>query len=517
MKLIALDENTWVYPDIVPEEIQPDLQLARGGHTGLILWTDSESEHFSLSADLPEGVKVLWHQLRPTLVDYNSGVKNHVSACYDDVKDFVTREAPFSVYDITVPIKDPSKCRLSAGQKVFFLRLEADRCTEPRSTELTLHLKAARDSASITLLLTVHKAQIPSLHDTESIIQNWLTVKDICFQHHVKENSDEFWALVDQYLDRQQEIRCNHFLLPSPKPVFDENGKLIAFDISVVEKMGRMALAKGFRYIYGHFCARFRKWREPEVYLEWNPEIEVRDPRAYWELKLYFDTLWEMVCRNGWQKQYFQGLEDEAQTASSDAYHTLSSICRQCMPGIFIHDPIECQNALGAADMWCLKQKDFDTNYAEYKALQAAGIPMTIYSCGFPANKWMNRSTDLPLLAGRYMFWIAAKEGFLGYLHWGYNNYGNLDPVQHNCLLDEGHLLPPGDSFIVYPGDGCVYNSLRAQIQLFGAEDMELLKQLPKEKAYELAARLCTNCFEYDIDIRHFQAVRSEVLQLLSE
>ena len=527
MKLYAADENTWLYPDRTPEKQDISLYLARGGHTAVQLVTDAEENVFSLSASLPAGVHAEWYQLCPTYVEENSGPATLTTLDYDRVKDFVTRQTPFSVFDITFPIKNPEKAVLRPGcPAAFFVRFSADRDVSPVSGEAVLSVRSETDSTSVSFPLTVTNAEIPALSETGFGVCNWLKWHDIANAHKVPLRSPAFWEITDRYMEALQEVRTNHFLLPAGEPVRDENGDVVSFDFSFCEEMAEHALAHGFSYIYGGFVARFREWDHPEIYLlwDWDKGTEVTGQEGFRQLRIYFRSLWDMVCRHGWQDKWMQCLVDEPQFQNSMHYRALSCICRQCMPGVTIHDPVESTEVGGAMDIWCVKQAVFAKYRDIYKKLQAQGEHLWVYTCGFPAGKWMNRTTDLPLAAGRLPFWMCALEGFEGFLHWGFNAWGGVDPYTHNCFPSGSVLLPPGDGFIVYPGNtasvgepeypnnGAPVLSVRAHGQLFGAEDCELLRKLPEEKRNALCNKLCRDFEDYENDPARLAAVRRELL-----
>ena len=52
-------------------------------------------------------------------------------------------------------------------------------------------------------------------------------------------------------MDNQLDMRSNHLMLSSGKPILDENGNVVDFDFSEMIKEGKMAIDKGFTYIYG--------------------------------------------------------------------------------------------------------------------------------------------------------------------------------------------------------------------------------------------------------------------------
>ena len=520
MKLRIIDENTWLFPDTEPAAAQTtEALLARNGHTGVQLWTDRSSDCVRVEFSLPEGIGARVYQMLPTRVEANSGAKTHTASDYSEVCDFVTHRAPFEVYDITAPLHAEAlrgtgsmEAPLKRGPVVLFVRLEAAKDMAPVRGRISLRLEAGGEAAGAELPVEVVGARVPELSREGFGIVNWLKLEEICALHQVEMDSPAFWRIVDAYLDNQLELRSNHLMLPGGQPVRDARGRVEGFDFSRCRRLGEMAEKKGFSCLYGGFVAHWIHWQDAEIMLLWDRAVDVTSREGYRQLKLYFTGLWELVAQMNWQSQWMQCLVDEPQFANSAAYRILSDICRKCMPGVTIHDPVETYEIGGATDVWCLKQAQFDQYRAIWKELQGMGERLWVYTCGFPAGKVMNRATDLPLLAGRLPFWLCAREGFEGFLHWGYNAWNGRDPVKYNCWNEENYLLPPGNGFIVYPGKDGPVNSLRAQIQLFGAEDCELLRQLPEEEIHRLCGKLCTDFSQYVTDVKTFAQVRRELL-----
>ena len=513
MKVRLYTENTWLYPDQPVSAPQPEaLYIARGGHAGFQLFTDAMGGAACMKARLPEGIAAKWYRMSPVSVEMNSGANTLTAQDYESVRDIVTRKAPFAVYDMMEEIDSPDCCTLPEGRTVLFLRLEAAMNASAGVGEAQFQLDIAGESADFRLPLTVSRAVIPPSEESAFSVNNWLNYQEL-FRLYGADNE----KALRLYLRHLRSLRGNHLKLPSGDPIRDENRRIVDFDFSLCGRIARIALEEGFRYILGGFVARFRVWDEPEQYLLWDRDVAATSMEGYRQLKLYFTRLWELVTDRGWQDRWMQCLVDEPQFPNSMSYRALSGICRKCMPGVVINDPVETTDIQGAADIWCVKQAVFDKYREAYKQLQAMGERLTVYTCGFPAGKWMNRATDLPLLAGRLAFWRCAAEGFEGFLHWGYNSYGGEDPLQHNCYPEgNGIFLPPGNGFIVYPGKDGPIDTLRSQIQLFGAEDAELLRQLPTDKAAELIGSLTSDFEQYDADEAHFEAVRAQMMRAVS-
>ncbi len=513
----AYSDLEWLYPDTPFEACSEpcDADAARGGTAGIQLLTDAVLEsstpvHYSF--DAPSAISCNLYQLLPTHVEANSGRDAFTAESYEDVQDFVTRRAPFDVYDITRPLDDG---KLRPGKLAFYLRLFADSSVLPGDYLCVLTLTAGTHQLSFPLTLHVHACVIPPLSETKFGMVDWLSLDDIAQMHRVSRPGDAFWELVGRYLDAQLDLRINHLMLPGGRPVRDVEGTIVDFDFSDCERLGEMALERGFSYIYGGFVAHWSEWDNPYLHVLWDDATDVTGFEGYRELSLYFKKLWQIVKTHGWESRWMQCLVDEPQFASSENYRTLAGICRRHMPGVRIHDPVESTELGGAVDIWCVKQALYEKRCSDFRALQDLGEEMWVYTCGFPAGCTMNRSTDLPLAATRLPFWMCAKYGFTGFLHWGYNAYSGRDPFLYNCYgRGQGRALPPGDGFIVYPGDdGTVWNSLRAQHQRSGAEDYEVLMQLPREERMSFIDRACRSFDDYETDPALLSSLRRELLR----
>ncbi|TFE24703.1 glycoside hydrolase domain-containing protein [Cohnella luojiensis] len=113
----------------------------------------------------------------------------------------------------------------------------------------------------------------------------------------------------------------------------------------------------------------------------------------------------------------------------------------------------------------------------QYKAQQAAGKDMWVYTMEVNQPPWLNRFWTQPTLTGRLLYWNLNQEGVTGHLHWAWNAW-YTGPWN-------------GDSYIVYPdkANKTVKSSLRHEAMRDGIEDYELLN-LIKQSNPELAQQL---------------------------
>ena len=520
MKNIALrivSENTWLFPtDTVDTPCDTvSLYAARGGNVLFQVLTDevvAEGTPFSYSISGANGITVTPYRLTAVNVPKNSAPRGKMQTAekYEDVKDFVTKEAPFDVYDITDEIGDT----LTAGHLAFAVRLSVAKDAPVGTQTIRLALQVGDGVAEMTVTLAVHKAIIPPLEKSDLWVCNWIYPAHIKNGHAVEIYSDKYYEIYRRYLSHLLDIRSNHLCLMGVEvtPIRDENEKIVDFDLSILEKHLKIADEMGFTALYGAFIARWHHWTNDNLYLLWDNDVAVTDREAYRQLALYLPRLREMIERNGWEDKFIQPLVDEPQVNNERPYRILAAIFRKFIPYIPTHDPLETTDVGGGPDIWCVKQAIYEKYIDIYREYQAMGETFTYYTCGYPAGDHMNRVLDLPLCVGRLSFWMCHRYGFHGFLHWGYHAYANREQTLR--------VGPAGNQNIVYPIGDTLADTVRSHGQRAGAEDWELFTQLKKyapERADALIERGCRTFTDYERDGLVVEEIRKELLLALDE
>lgn len=516
MNYCIFSDNEWIYPDSeLTERKSIELFSAKGGDVCFQVLTDkkiNDGENVSLSFEC-KGCHVKAYQLLPAYVSENSGVKTHTTNDYELVKDFVTRKAPFWVYDVTNEIDNGSK----AGRAAFFIRINVDNDATASDNELKLDITIGAEEISIPVSLKIYNVEIPKLENAEFHMINWVIFDRITQDHNVEPYSDEFMRITQRYLINQLDMRNDYLMIPRGEPIRDAEGLIVDFDFSNTEKIARLALGMGFSYVLGGFVTKWKEWDSPDLFLIWDMDTEVTSIEAYRQLKLYFTRAKELVEKLGCSNKYMQCIMDEPQFYNSAAYRIVSGICRKIMTGVIINDPVECTNLGGAIDVWVVKQSTFEQYLEDYKKLQEMGEEMWIYTCGFPANKVMNRVMDLPLSASLLPMWMCYKYGCHGFLHWGYHCH-NKEERNDTCYKVRDKKFPAGNAHVVYIGeDGPVY-SVRGHLQRKGAQDNELLNILgkkDKQRALDIIETVCRTFDDYETEAFVIDNARHELLEAL--
>ena len=517
MNYRVFSENEWVYPD--SELTAPNaaaLHAPRGADTCFQVLTDYElkgGETVTFDLSLP-GCEAVVYRLLPATVPLNSDAKVLCTEDYESVKHFVTRKAPFDVYDVTCPLGEAGD---EAGRAAFYVRINVDENAPVGLHTADLTLRIGEDAAVIPLSLRIYNVRVPALAESAFHMVNWIYYDRLARDHKAEIASEAYMEILDRYLANQLDMRNDHLMIPSGVPLRDENGVVVDFDFTNAEAVGNRALERGFKYVMGGFVARFKVWDDPDHTLLWDRDVTVTSIEGYRQLKLYFTRAYECIRRNGWEARYMQCLVDEPQFPNSLTYRALAGICRKCIPGVTINDPVESSQLAGACDIWVVKQAIFEKYIEDYKQLQACGETMWIYTCGFPGGYCMNRVLDLPLAASRLPMWMCYKYGAPGFLHWGYhvhNPEGRYDTNYHT----DGVSYPAGNAHVVYPTETGVWNGVRGHLQRAGAIDYELLHILglrDREKALAIIEKVCRTFDDYDFSAAALDAARRELLEAL--
>ena len=513
MDFCVYDDCTWLYPDsLLAGPRQARLDAPRGGHAAFQLLLDKDGEcRLTFRWKTPGGPPVRLYRLAAVGVNENTAPTLMTTTDYAACRDYVTRAAPFEVYDAMAPC--------AFGEAVpgpaFYL------CAEPAhrqvpglySGELTIEREGER--AVCPVECRVWAARVPGPGEGVFSMLNFFCYENIAAQHGAAEGTGEWRRLLRRYIRAQLDMRCTHILLPSGRPV-RENGRLVGFDFSLAQEVGRIALEEGAPWLCGGHVAHWREWTDPEYYPFWDGELPLSGEEGYFQLRMYFDRWAQVIADNGWQGRMAQALADEPQVHNAAAYRILAAVCRKFLPGVPILDAVEATDLGGGVDVWVPKLDTWEKNKSTFRRLQAAGEEMWFYTCAFPAGRAVNRSMDLPLTVSRGLLWLAAREKFSGYLHWGFNYYIGTDIWHSACCPHKGALLPAGDAHIVYPGPDGPWRSLRFEAQRGGAEDCELLRLLQQTDPDEVRAltqEVCASSTRYTASGEVLLAARRRLLE----
>lgn len=517
----VFNDTDWLYPDSAHSALTGIcLHLPRGGHDGVQLLVDAAHTHVSVSyqpanscdSGNSRGPMVQLYRLIPIGVNENTSAALMTTTDYESCRAFVTRRAPFEVYDAIMPFDGEIP---EGGRFALYLCADSARETPPGKYFGTLTIREPDGETNIPVACTVHAPVVPALSGARLGMLNFFDYDGLASQHNTVKGSADYWESFRQYVRAQIAMRCTHILLPAGEAVYQDNA-LTGFDFSMARQAGRIALEEGASLLCGGHIAHWHEWDDDEYYPNWDQTVGITTPQGYLQVRLYFSQWAQVVRENGWEGRMTQALADEPQTHNDKTYRILASMFRKFLPGVPIIDAVETVNLGGGIDIWVPKQDTYEKWKNEYETLQAAGEEMWFYTCAFPAGPAMNRSMDLPLTVSRLVLWMGALYRLSGFLHWGFNYYIGNDIWHSACCPHKGALLPAGDAHIVYPGDaGVPWRSMRFEAQRGGAEDYELLMQAIEIAPHKTDALIRTVCTTFRNYVRSGEEVCAARIKLM--
>ncbi len=221
-----------------------------------------------------------------------------------------------------------------------------------------------------------------------------------------------------------------------------------------------------------------------------------------------------------WLDIYAQTVQDEPGDAQAPAYNQLAGYLKKAAPKIKILEPI----GTNLIDDTLL---DYPCpTIAHLTDIPARGNQVQwTYTCMGPQGEYANRFIRLPLIKTRILHWINYRYNAVGYLHWGLCYwYGCPDGDPYKDAYDlsrqyKGSFIG-GDMFIVYPGDGELYPSVRLCAMRDGIRDYDLLRMIEarsKADADNFCKRFVMDNATYNTSIDNFRLLRKDMLEYLSK
>lgn len=525
MKYGIFSANEWIYPDTDLNGAKSEIKLfaAQNSYANAQFLCETESD-----------LKIEWEnidnssisapqifQLIPVYVDKNTGVGSNCVVPQGTTLDYPSRLAPFDIYDAMKPIDNTAEY-MAFGKIALYFRWPTKNI-EKGCYKGTLKIT---NSDSVTVLIpceiNVTNAYIP---DNETLrLTNWYNFKNLPEYHGVEKDSEEYWQIIKTYGERMRECHQTDFWIPNDFIIAkkDENGKF-TFDFSRAEKLIRLYLSLGFRFIEGPMMLHRKSWESKEFYITINGEdVLVTSNEGYAYIKELFTTLYNFLKINGWLEIFAAHVGDEPCKHCEDNYRIVACMIRKFMPGVKIIEAVETPDLDGAVDIWVPKSIVYENHKEAFDLKQKNGDTLWFYTCCFPGGFYLNRLLDQELIRTRYLHWANFVYGFTGYLHWGLNMYksnGGNDVFKHSSnRVDKivAQVLPAGDTHILYPNGLDVMRSVRFEMMRSGCEDYELLKLIEAKdpKKADNIAKKCVRTFtDYTKDIEIFENAQKEMLE----
>jgi len=430
-------------------------------------------------------------------------------------------------------IDDAEESALAGGHKTLWVDVAIPRDTKPGLHKCHLTVKGAIEGKKVALKkdFTVKVYPVTLPEEQKLNIVNWYdknAIRHMNGGEPLEIMSDRYFELLEKVAEIGAEYGQNCWRI-TERPNLFLNADSTDFEMGFAgfDRSVEMFLEHGNLKTFHNSPVGYRfpglDWREGHsfslFYVEdkqiKHQEVTYDDPRLPHYIERYYSRLEQHLKEKGWLDMCFQHIADEPAepgTKSQISWSAVAGMVKAAAPGIRTVD----------ASAEIVENQDVSVILLgpNIETLPPApeGAQRWLYTCTGPQGNYANRFIQQPLLKTRILHWINYRYNETGYLHWGFNYWNHaVDPMTD---VTPTEAWPGGDPFIIYPGNGKVYPSIRLSAMRDGIRDYDLLKMVEEkdpEKAMEFCKSIILGPDSYDMDLAHFHSVRKQMLEFLSE
>ncbi len=345
--------------------------------------------------------------------------------------------------------------------------------------------------------VVVHRGLVSRRRDCP--VTHWFYADALCDWYQVEPFEEPFWPILDRYLadlalHHQDTSHTPLFTPPTdgvkrPNQLLDvrREGDRYVFDWALVRRWVEAADRAGLR----HF-----EW--PHLFTQWGAKYAIRiyeghgkSEQRLWEpdtpgtspvyrtfLSQFLPAFKRFLDEEGLFERSFFHLSDEPHGEEHlKNYRAAREMLRELAPWMKVMDALS-QISFAREGLTDIPIPLITIAPEFIKE----GYPAWCYFWGGPKGRYVQRELDTPLLKTRMIGWCFYRTKVRGFLHWGYNYWYRsqtremINPYQ----VTDGCAWPGwsyGDTFMVYPGDGCApVDSLRWEVFAEGLQDYALLQ-----------------------------------------
>lgn len=322
--------------------------------------------------------------------------------------------------------------------------------------------------------------------------------------HHVDMMSEEYFSIVEKYLEVYVKFGHNMILTPVFTPPLDTDvgaerptNQLVGvklvngtyqFEYSLLKKWMDLCLRSGIRWFeISHLFTQWGAGHAPKIMVEengiltrrfgWETEALGAEYREF--LHAFLPSLIGFLEREQVLDRCYFHISDEPQPKHEAQYAGAREIMLQYI------SPDRLIDALHEYDLYekGVITKPIVSNDHIHVFMEKGVKHLWTYYCMAQRKKVANRFIAMPAYRNRILGTQLYKNEIEGFLQWGFNFWFTersrkvLDPYRDTCA---GGGFPSGDPFVVYPlsADGEVVCSTRLYVFHEGLQDLRALKLL---------------------------------------
>lgn len=532
MRGVLTAKEEWAYPDSYPDVLPSYIRLAvaQNGSRGIQFVINSKAveAHVEVKGD----IEYERYQMLDVPVEFNTAGETAQDGHFvimqesDAMPDYVTRKAPFRVYDCLKPIDGTLEGR--NGMLAGYVTLAPEgNLTGNIDVELTI--TTTEETYRCKVELVVYAVKIP---EERFQVTNWFHLNHMADYHQIERRSEKHMEMIRLYARAMRRTRQTHFFICLDEQCISDK-KNWTFEFSHLEGIIRIFFEEGFQMMeLGYLATREPDYTSGQFNFPLDLSVDLATEEGYCVEVKFLKAIQEFLRKNDWEHKTVFHITDEPDVHTQDSgviehrrtqYYMIANLLKRYIPGAKVIEAVKTSSFRGGVDIWVPLTVNYEADQEKFDMLKDLGEEVWAYVCCVPGGYYLNRFLDFDLIRNRILFWGCSRYHFSGYLHWGFNQYGvGMNPFEGTSCPNHtglGTNFPCGDSYIVYPGEDGPWISMRLEAQKRGIEDCELLNML-KEKDLSVYEKLVNKVFisnkDYNPDAAAFEKVYEELLQALS-
>ena len=374
----------------------------------------------------------------------------------------------------------------------------------------------------------------------------WIHGDCIAKLHNIEVMSEDYWELVEKYLEVYAKFGHNMILTPIITPPLDtaigkERPTNQLVDITLINGVYTFGFEKLRRWI--DLCKKhgIEYFEIAHLFTQWGagyaPKIMATVDGAYkkifgWEtealsgeytgfLHRFLPELIAFLKEEKVFEKCFFHTSDEPVPEHEVQYKAAKEILQQYI------DDSQLLDALSDYSFYekGIVKKPIVSNDHIQQFMEQGIKGLWTYYCCVQGDKVANRFLAMPSYRNRILGYQLYKNDVEGFLQWGFNFwFSQLSRGKINPYIDttsEG-AFPGGDAFVVYPVDeaGNVVCSLRLYVFNEGLQDMRALKLLESIAGRDVVMDLLEEVQGFDVyprDAEYIIVLREKVNQMIKD
>ena len=429
------------------------------------------------------------------------------------VDEYITLE-PGLMPDLLIPLNIMTVSQHSGS---IWVKVDLPSDMAAGTYEIQIHLTAkgcggdVLDTCCKVLTVEVIPARMP---EQKLIYTRWFYADCIAVAHNMEIYSEEHWNLIDQYIAAAADIGINMILVPIHTPPLDteigtarpcvqlvdieKHGENYTFSFTRFKRFIDICKKHGIKYFeMAHMFSQWGAKCAPNIMVTENGKknylfgwhVAADSPEYVSFLKQYIQAISKELEAEGISEQTYFHISDEPTLDNIDTYKRASEIIRPLIGNSKTFDALSnyvfYEKGLVECPVTCV-------NHVHEFLQHDIPNQWTYYCCG-PQKGFPNSFMAMPSYNTRILGFLLYKYDIKGFLHWGFNYYNacrSLYPINPYQTTSSDKVFPSGDPFIVYPGQDCVYPSIRGEITYEAIQDMNICLALEEKAGRDYVVRM---------------------------